>query len=183
MWKKASWKQKNKLLLLGGLVLLWTVYSFAISNTIVAHSECVVLQQQLDSASGAPARLVQLKKEFNELETITNSSDTSATLHERLLGIVTNYCQDNDLVLRDFASPVCYRQQEWLVETHPILVEGAYVNLLKLVHKLEQEKTGKIVSVDFHSKRDNKTQQLSLTATIYVQNIIRSEKTVSEEKS
>jgi hypothetical protein len=27
--------------------------------------------------------------------------------------------------------------------------------------------------VDFHSKHDNKTQSLSLTATIYVQNIIR----------
>ncbi len=175
MWKKASWKQKNKLLLIGGLVLLWTVYSFALSNTIVAHEQCVILQQQLDSASDAPARLAHLEKEFKDLETITNSSDTSATLHEQLLGIVTNYCEENDLVLRDFASPVRYRQQEWLVETHPIHVEGAYVNLLKLVHKLEQAKTGKIVSVDFHSKRDNKTQQLSLIAIIYVQNITREE--------
>lgn len=175
MFKKSGWKQKNKLLLIGGLVLLWSVYSFAISNTIDTRSQCNKLQLQLDSASDAPSRLIHLKQEFQQLETITNSSDTLTTLHERLLGIVTNYCQENDLVLRDFASPVCYRQQEWLVETHPVIVEGAYVNLLKLVHKLEKEKTGKIVSVDFRSRRDNKTQQLSLTATIYVQNIIREE--------
>jgi hypothetical protein len=173
MWKKLSWKQKNRLLLIGGIVLLWTVYSFAISNTIEVRSQCVVLQQQIDSASDAPVRLAALQQEFQQLETITNSNDTSNTLHERLLAVVTGYCQQNNSVLRDFASPVCYHQQEWLIETHPIMVEGTYVNLLKLVHKLELEKIGKVVSVDFHAKRDNKTQTIALLATIYVQNIIR----------
>lgn len=171
--KKLSWKQKNRLLLCGSFVLLWAVYSFAISNTINARSQCNRLQLQVDSASDAPEKLVRLTNDFQKLETITNTNDTSITLHERLLDVITKYCQQNNLVLRDFASPVCYKQQEWLVETHPVIVEGAYVNLLKLLHKLEQEKTGKIVSVDFQSKRDNKTQALSLTATIYVQNIIR----------
>jgi hypothetical protein len=171
--KKMNWKQKNKLLLAGGIVLLWIVYSFAISNTLALRRDCLVLKQQLDSASGAPSRLATLKLELQQLETVTNSNDTSTILHERLLGIVADYCQQNNSVLRDFASPVCYRQQEWLIETHPIVVEGTFVNLLKLVHALEQEKVGKIISVDFHSKRDNKTQALSLTATIYVQNIIR----------
>lgn len=151
---------------------MWTVYSFAISNTIETCHECAVLKQQLDSASDAPVRLAHLKAEFRQLETITDNSDTSTTLHERLLSIVTNYCQENDIVLRDFASPICFSQQEWLVETHPIIVEGTYIALLKLVYKLEQAKIGKLVSVDFRSKRDTKTQSLSLTATIYVQNII-----------
>ena len=106
MLKKLSWKQKNKLLLIAGLVLLWTVYSFAISNTIEVRSQCIVLQQQIDSASGAPLRLAALQQEFQQLETITNSNDTSNTLHERLLGVVTNYCQQNNTVLRDFALDV-----------------------------------------------------------------------------
>lgn len=168
-----SWKQKNRLLFAGGFVLLWAVYSFAISNTLELRRECMGLRQQLDSASSAPSRLAALKQEFQQIETATNSNDTSTILHDRLLGIVANYCQQHNSVLRDFASPVCYRQQEWLIETHPIVVEGTFLNLLKLVHQLEQEKVGKIISVDFHSRRDNKTQTLSLTATIYVQNIIR----------
>lgn len=170
--KKISWKQKNKLLLAGGIVLLWIVYSFALSNTVALRKDCNMLQQQLDSASGAPSRLLTLQLELQELEEMTSNNDTSTVLHERLLGIVAAYCQQNNCVLRDFAAPVCYRQQEWLIETHPIVVEGTFVHLLKLVHELEQEKVGKIVSVDFQSKRDNKTQAVSLTATIYVQNII-----------
>lgn len=170
--KKISWKQKNKLLLAGGAILLWMVYSFAISNTLALRGECIGLRQQLDSASGAPVSLLHLKQELQQLEVLTSSNDTTILLHDRLLGIVADYCQQNNSVLRDFASPVCYRQQEWLIETHPIVVEGTFVNLLKLVHKLEQSSAGKIISVDFHAKRDNRTQALSLTATIYVQNII-----------
>ncbi|MDQ3109905.1 MAG: hypothetical protein M3R17_08415 [Bacteroidota bacterium] len=172
MWKKLTPKKKNRLLLLGALVLFWLVYSFAIRNTIELVHQCSDMQAQLDSSAGAPEKLIQLKQELQNLEKNTGNNDTSGSLHERLLGIVTNYCQENNLLLRDFASPVRYHQQEWLVETHPLTVEGPYIALLKLVQKLEQEKTGKVVSVDFHSKRDNKTQALSLTVTIYVQNII-----------
>ena len=173
MKKKISPKQKNRLLLAGALLLFWLIYSFAVSNTIELRNECSRLQAQLDSATDAPVRLIQLKTELNELESLTGKNDTSHSLHEQLLGVISKYCDDNNLVIRDFASPVRYQSGEWLIETHPVTVEGAYIPLLKLVHRLEQEQNGKLVSVDFHSKTDNKTQQLSLTVTIYVQNIIR----------
>jgi hypothetical protein len=172
MWKKLSHKKKNRLLLGGALVLFWLVYSFAIRNTIDLVQQCSAMQEQLDSSAGSPQKLLQLKEELRQLENNTGNADTTGSLHERLLGIVTNYCQENNLLLRDFATPVRYHQQEWLVETHPLTVEGSYIGLLKLVQKLEQEKAGKIVSVDFHSKRDNKTHELSLTVTIYIQSII-----------
>ncbi|MEO5644585.1 MAG: hypothetical protein ABIQ40_08600 [Bacteroidia bacterium] len=173
MSNKLTPKRKNQLLVLGAVVLFWLVYTFAIRNTIELGMQCAVMQAQLDSSAGAPKKLMQLKQELLKLENNTGNADTTGSLHERLLGIVTNYCHENNLLLRDFASPIRYHQQEWLVETHPLTVEGSYVALLKLVQKLGQEKTGKVVSVDFHSKRDNKTQVLSLTVTIYVQNIIR----------
>jgi hypothetical protein len=173
MFRKLTGKQKNKLLLIGTFLGLWSVYAFAIRNTMDARYECNVLQQQIDSAANAPSRLAHLKQELRQLETITGSNDTTNSLHEHLLGIVTNYCQENNITLRDFASPIRYAQQEWMVETHPIILEGSYIALLKFVQKLEQEKAGKVISVDFNSRRDNKTQSLSLTVTIYVQNIIR----------
>ncbi len=173
MFNRLTGKQKNRLLLIAAFVGLWSVYAFAIRNTVDARYACKSMQEQLDSAADAPARLMHLKAELHQLEMMTGSNDTTNTLHERLLGVVTNYCQENNCTLRDFASPICYSQQEWLVETHPITVEGNYITLLKLVQKLEQAKIGKVVSVDFNSKRDNKTQSLSLTVIIYVQNIIR----------
>jgi hypothetical protein len=173
MFNKLNSKQKNKLLLIGAILILWCVYAFAIRNTLDARSQCKMFQQQIDSAADAPSRLEHLQEELQQLETITGNNDTANSLHERLLEIVTNYCQENNITLRDFASPICYSQAEWLVETHSITVEGNFIALLKLVRKLEEEKTGKVVSVDFQSKRDNKTQTLSLSVIIYVQNIRR----------
>ena len=169
--KTLTWKKKNRLLLLGVVLLLWTVYTFALRNTISARSECRTLQAKLDSSADAPQRLLQLKEELRELETIT--SDSGSSVHEQLLSVVTNYCEQHQLTLRDFAAPVRYHSEAWTVETHPVTVEGNYISLLQLVHRLEQEKNGKVVSVDFHSKRDIKTQSLALLVTIYVQNIIR----------
>jgi hypothetical protein len=177
MKKKLSWKQKNRLLLFAALATLWIVYAFAVSNTLGLRSECNELQLQLDSASGAPGRAQELRSELQRLEEITGGTADSATasvaLHEKLLSIISAYCQENNLILRDFATPLRYSQQEWIVETHPVTVEGNFISLVKLVQLLEQEKTGKVISADFRSRRDNKTQALSLTVTIYVQNIIR----------
>jgi hypothetical protein len=173
MGKKLSWKKKNQLLLAGALLLCWLTWSFAIRNTFALRSHCLVLQAKLDSAAGAPEQLASLRAELHALEAITGNSDSANSLHCHLLDVVTRYCEENQLILRDFASPVRYPANDWIVETHPITVEGGYIPLLKLVHQLEQEKNGKVVSVDFHSKRDNKTEALSLLVTIYVQTIIR----------
>src|SRR5574337_650263 len=132
--KKLSSKQKNRLLIPAGFILLWLIYSFAISNTLDMRATCSTLEAQLDSAAGAPARLVSLQADLGQMELLTGDSSASAHgIHEKLLGIVTNYCQQHDLILRDFAQPIRYRQDEWLVETHPIRVEGNYTALLQLV--------------------------------------------------
>jgi hypothetical protein len=170
--KKISPEMKNKMLVAGLIPLMWMIYAFALKPTFELRNEYNKLQLQLDSSAGAPARMQQVESELKKLESEIEESNT-VSFHEQLLDQLTNYCRKNELILRDFAPPVIYHVQEMRVETHPVKVEGTYVQLLKLVHYLEKTKKGKVVSVDFFSKRDSKTQILSLTATIYVQNIVR----------
>lgn len=172
MKKKLTIQQKNRLLLAGAALACMIVYAYAVRPTIALHDECRGIQLQLDSSAGAPARMQQLQQELKELEN-NPAENNGVSMHEQLLDVVANYCEKNDLVLRDFAPPVVYRQQELIVETHPVKVEGNYIALLKLIRHLEKTNKGKVVSVDFLSKRDNKTQTLSLTATIYMQDIIK----------
>lgn len=169
----AGWKKKNRMLLAGALLLGWLVYTFAIRNTIETRSACSAIEARLDSAAGAPERLRQLQQELRELESSGGENDTSRTLHEKLLGIVSPYCSEHRITLRDFAPPVRYRTGDWEIETHPFTVQGEYIPLLKLLHHIEKEKCGKVISADFHSKQDAKTKELTLTLTVYVQNIIR----------
>lgn len=172
--RNLSWKQKNHLLLVGLLLGCWIVYSFAVENTLEAKTTCEQMQIQIDSAAGAPERIAELKKELLRLDALTGSSETlnsDSAIHEQLLDLVTEYCQTNDLTLREFLIPIQYHQQEWLVETHPFTVEGNFVAIVQLLDHLRKNVSGKIVSADIHSKKDNKTKTVSLLVTIYVQNI------------
>lgn len=169
---KLSWKQKNRILLVAIIVLLWVVYAFAISNTIAARSDCDRMQLQLDSVEGAPDKLAELKSELTKFSLLTGgTNDTLRDMHEQLLNFVSVYCNDHNLQLREFTQPVRYAQQEWSVETHPLTVEGNYISIVQFIRALELSSMGRIVSVDFHTRIDNKTKSKSLLATIYVQNI------------
>ncbi len=172
--RNLSWKQKNRLLLVGLALVCWIMYSCAISNTFKAKAACEQVQLQIDSAAGAPERIAELKSELLKLDAITGSSETlssDSAVHEQLLNLVTEYCEGNNLVLREFLLPIQYHQQEWLVETHPFTVEGNFIAIVQLLEHLRKNVPGKIVSADIHSKKDNKTKTVSLLVTIYVQNI------------
>lgn len=167
-----TWDKKNKLLLAGVVVLLWLVYTFAISNTLEARIVCVQQQARLDSAQGAPDQLLQLETELAKFASLTGEqNDTVRDMHEHVLNFVTVYCNEHTLELREFNRPVRYRQQEWTVETHPFIVEGSYIEIVQLLHALELSGNGRVVSADLHTKTDTKTKVKSLLATIYIQNI------------
>lgn len=172
--RNLSWKQKNRLLLAGLLVTIWIIYAFAISNTLEARTACNTLQSQIDSASGAPARITELEYELKRLDAVsgsTHNAPTDSAVHEQLLSLVTEYCENNDLILREFVSPVKYTQQEWIVETHPFTVEGNFAGIVQLLDYLRKNVPGKIVSADIRTKKDNRTKTTSLLVTVYVQNI------------
>jgi hypothetical protein len=170
MFKNKSWKSRTRLLLPATLILCWIMYSFAIRNTIEVRNACMQLEEQIDSAKDAPARMAEIKVELKTLEEITQA-DSSVDTHEALLDLVSHYCLKHDLRIEQLSGRIENSQQEWLVETHPLTVVGNYKSLLELVYQLEQEPIGKVVSVHFHSQRDSKTQELALKATIYIQNI------------
>lgn len=167
---KLTWKRKNQLLLIGAVLLCVVVYKYAVSNTFDARATCNRLQLSLDSAAQAPQQLNRLKQEMQGFSA-RMISDTAISAHENLLGIISNYCSENRLVLRDFPPCVGFTQQDWFIENHPVVVEGSFVDLLQLVNHLEKNAPGHIISTEFKSRRDTKTQTLSLSLVIYIQTI------------
>jgi hypothetical protein len=165
--QQLSWKQKNVLFVGALLLIVWIVYSFAVSLTVQLSGECSVLQEKIDSAAGAQVNVGQLEAElarFNE-----HSGPDAYVTHEQLLDMVSGYCGQHDLLLRDFPATLMYHRDEWNVEVHRITVQGSYAGIVQLLEFLRKSEKGKVMSADFFSKTDNKTKIKSLLATIYVQ--------------
>lgn len=173
MFKNLTYKQKNRFLLIGIVLLAFLAYRMAFRNTISVYDEINSLEEQMKLADNAPQKAAGLQTRLEGMDQLLGRSQRSDTsVQQTLLGVVTDYCQKNSIILREFPRTIRKTEGEYQIETNFFIVEGGFIKLLELVYLLEQKnRTGKVASLNFISKKDFKTKVLNLTATIYVQNV------------
>ena len=173
MFKNASYKQKNLLLLAGSLLFLMLAYRLSLSKTVGLFREINMLEEQLNQLDQAPQQLADLNATLSELERyFTSDNGEDGNREHQLLETVSSYCAGNGIVLREFPQPIRTESQDYVIETNILLVEGIYKKLLYLVYELEQKHTfGKIASLQFETKKELKTGQKKLMARVFIQNI------------
>lgn len=177
MFKNLTYKQKNKLLIVAFVFVLFLLYTISIKRTVnnyFIHSDNL---KQLEEATLAPTLVSQLKE---ELATINSKLGTQrkgeGNNSDRLIELVTNYCNENNAVLMEFPQMESAIKDDLVVETNKFTLSGNFQNLLKLVYLLEQEyKLGKVASVNYKMVKNYKARENILTATVYVQNIKKKE--------
>ncbi len=149
------------------------IYSFAIKRTISAYKDYKDLSAQVQLAKNAPLNAALLESKLAEMNFVLgNQQVNEINAQQNLLGAITNFCQANNVVLREFPKTINTEEKDFLLETNVFEIEGSFSKLLKFIYLLEQKnKVGRIASVSFKTKKDYKTKSISLSATLYVQNI------------
>jgi hypothetical protein len=176
--KKLTYKQKFRITLVAGVLVAFVLFRFPISRTIAFFQDSQKLEKQANEASGAPAKVALLQAQLNRMEQALGKQEAEpgVSKEDALLQIITRYCHDHGALLREFPRAGSYKENGMQVETSSFVVEGDFQTLLALVYQLEQKsKVGRVASVNFQSKRDLKTGTLALSATIYIQNIKKSD--------
>ena len=173
MLNTISYRKKNQLLIAGIVLFLIIIYFFGIKKTITAYQQYQEVNEQMLVAANAPIMAAQLEKKLLVMDAKIGNSDTiNDNKAQALLELTTNYCQQNKAVLREFPRTIAIEQGDLTIETNMFVIESDFTTLLKLVYTLEQkEKIGKIASVRYQLKKDFKTKEMALTATIYLQNV------------
>ena len=177
MFKEMTYKKKNRLLIVVAILLVFISYNFAIKKTLVAKNDYSVAEEQIALASNAPMLAAQLEKELIQMnDKIGADSLKGKNPGQKLLELVTDYCQTNQAVLREFPEATVTEQEKLTVETNLFIVEGNFSTLINLVYLLEQKsKLGKVASVHYQLKKDLKSKQMVLVATTYLQNVKKKE--------
>ncbi|MGQ0827047.1 MAG: hypothetical protein ACT4ON_01505 [Bacteroidota bacterium] len=168
-----TYKKKNLLLAIGMVMSVFIVYSFGIKKTINAYIVYSDAKNKMELAVNAPKMAAQLENELMEMDKKIGSHNTrEQNTSEVLLGLLTNYCQDNHAVLREFPKTTVAEEGDMLIETNQFMIGGNFSTLINLVYILEQKnKLGKVASVNYQLKKDFKTKEMQLTATVFLQNI------------
>lgn len=148
-------------------------YSLSIKKTLNLRSQCHELEVQISDASFASEKIAKIEGRLKSLNELIGTNITSdLDFQELLLETVTGYCSSNHIILKELPRTHSFIDQEYLVETNVIVVEGSYIKLLKLIYMLEKQfKLCKIISVKFESEEDLLSKRIRLFATIYFQNI------------
>ena len=173
MFENLTYKKKNQALALGLFVFLILVYFLAIQKTITAYKSYTENKEKVDNANSAPQKVAYYKKKLADIENIIKRQQGSGMDNQQLLlNVVSDYCNQNDLVLKEFPLPVIFNDKDYTIETNIFEIQGGFIKLVNLVYELEQKTiVGKVMSVDYQIKKNYKTKSYALTAIIDLQNI------------
>lgn len=172
MFKKLTYKQKNKFLIIGSIAFFILSYFVAISKTVDQVSQHFELQEKAELSKKAPEEIKRYKEELQHIEQIFgNNTEDEFLFQDSLLAFVTPFCEHNGILVRSFPAPHKINASGFEIQTTVFVVEGSFIKLLRLVYELEQKhKVGRLAAVDFESEENKKTKQLRLKATLYLQN-------------
>ena len=152
------------------------IYKAALKKTIDEYSSCSELEYKLQTANNAPAKMSELEKMNKRLDMLLGQQTGNMDAQQPLLDSITNYCQKNNVVLQEFPKPIINSNKGTDIETNIFSVEGGFNKLIQLIYLFEQKyKIGKVVSVDYRTKKDFAVGKTNLSVTVYLQNIKKSQ--------
>lgn len=171
--KVRTFKEKNKLLATGTLLVGLISYWFAFSQTVELYQQNNSLSARLDSAQAAPEQIAKLKTQLAGYEQSVNRfSLTKSDWEQRLLQEITRVCQQQQVKLIQLPPSAIEESNGYSLETRVVKLQGRYKNLVQALHHLETKHTiGRISSVQFSLEEERKTRKTFLFAYVYLQNI------------
>lgn len=169
--KKLSYKNKFRLLIAGLVFALILVYKMSIAKTVECYKTTRDLEVKLASADQLPSEIGTLERKLKDL-IVVKKTENIEVRQQALLNQVTSFCNNNQLLLRNFSASKEGNASGHQLFTQDFTVDGSFVNSLRLIHLMEKKNDyGNIKSVSFQLKKDLKLNEEYLYATVYLQTL------------
>jgi len=175
LFNNTTYKTKFKLLILVLALLLLIVYRLAIIKTIEKYQDCTNLKEKLNLVSLAPREIKELQNRINSInEFFGRNSDSTLNTRAVLIDKTSFFAKQKNIKIKSINEPDFHTENDILIETNQIILEGSFFNLLRYIAFIEKEnKNGNIASVKFYTEKNIKTKKEKLLLMIYIKNIIK----------
>lgn len=165
-------KVKLRLTWIALLLLCWLIYPLTIAKTLELRAQVNELQALNDSIADLPLRQDRVEEELLHLASLNGLSGDKTVTRESILQEVTTACANHEVILREFSACRRYSNEDWTIETHPVIIEGEFTAMLQAVHEIERKGSGTTVSVTFFNHTDKQSKKRSTRAQLFIQNMI-----------
>jgi hypothetical protein len=166
-------QQKNIGLLIGFLISGFIAYHFAIKKTVAAKSKHGQLLVEKNLVDNAGSKIEYLNKKNGNLNTflVSNNLSVENSFQQMLLEKINVFSKEKNIQIVAFDKPHKIEGTQTVVETYSFKLKGGFIDLLKLINYIEQQRLGELISIDFEKKKNYKTRHNYLTLNIFLQKI------------
>lgn len=164
-------KLKNKILVVGFIVVLFIIYEFAISKTIETNKIVSQLTIEKSLLKNVSNKILDLKTKEAQLDAILKKRNISISnsFQQMLLQNVTSFAQKNELQIIAFSEPHTYNTNITRLATYSFEIKGSFISLLKMICFLEELQLGKLLTIKFEKKNNYRNNTNYLTCKILLQ--------------
>ncbi|MDO3695885.1 hypothetical protein QVZ41_13625 [Wenyingzhuangia sp. chi5] len=163
-----KYQTKNKVLVIGFVVVLILCYQLAISNTVVLKNTYHNLKEEELLFKNTPKQLSLLSQQKKYYDTLLKKYQMDGgSIQNNLLKKINSLSQEHQLKVVEFLEPHVFSNNEMMIKTYQFTVEGDYNAIIKLVNHLEQQTVfGEIINLHFEKKLNFRTNKSYLQAHV-----------------
>ena len=173
---RLSYQQKNRIMVITAAVLLLIVAGFSVRKTVVMIQQNIQLAHRIQRAEQGPEQILQLEARSAQMGKIMAVGSEENALRRELFEKSGQYCQQYQVQLKSFQEAETFAEERLKIETHELLLEGAFTDQLRVCQALEENLTqGRVASVVFRSVRDRRSKQVRLNGQLYIQGVKEAE--------
>lgn len=173
MMSALSNKMKFRLLVIALAAAPFIMYILAISESFELAGACNDLNKERESVNVIDGELSKAEERLGEVTaSLGMALDSESTFQQGMLSEVSRFCKDKDLQIVEFPAPIVASEEGLRFETLDLTVEGDYVDMVRLVHRLEFEaQLGRLISAEFKKVKKRSSKKEVLQLTLLIQNI------------
>ena len=170
MFENLTYKQRFVALLAIGVLLGFAAYKRSFKLTLDAYDEYSTLSGKLNEIKSSSNTIQELDAEIRYFDNLLGKENMESVLvQQEILNFVTN--KSNSVTVVDLSEVHEVTDNEFVIDTNQLTLEGDFEKLLKMVYEFEKEfPYSRVVNTSFFKKKDFKTKRVKLYAKIIFQN-------------
>ncbi|PIA79288.1 hypothetical protein BFR04_00060 [Gaetbulibacter sp. 4G1] len=170
MFENITYKKKFFAVIIGFALLFMACYKKTYRHMFAAKKELNNVEQKLSSIDDSYNKLYALKNEIQGLDNVIGAHSIDAEdVQQELLDYISKMGIDVNIV--SIEDVHLYSDDEFLVYSNQIELEGSYTNLISALYKTEKSfKNSRVISSAFYSKKNYITNKQNLFLKIILQN-------------
>jgi len=161
-------RNKNIVLVIGFILILFVCYQVAISKTVTLIAETKSLKVQELLFKNTPRELSLLKQKQKYYDSIFNKYQLNgSSIQNNLLKTINFTAKQNNIQIISFLEPHIELKEDLTIKTYQFVIEGDYNDMVHLIYQLEQKsKFGEIINLHFEKKKNFRTGKSFLEASV-----------------